>query len=229
MTDRNLDSRHADRTLRLYGPGGPYAPILECAGLYARRAGMAAAVVKDQPDRLAERLARDGDIHYTGAPYMMADFLAAHPGVLDEATVVELQPRRMGLMVRSSNPKAVRGVEDLFSGRLNLLDVALENMAGVRGETDTRRLAAHVAVTTGEQGLAAWTSRPDLDVWVTYRSWHVRVGAGADFLPIPGPDGLRATPVAVTRTSRHRAAALDCIAFFQTGEARAVFRKFGWE
>jgi hypothetical protein len=38
-------------------------------------------VVKGQPEAIAQRVATDGDVYYGGAPYMMDDFIRAHPGV----------------------------------------------------------------------------------------------------------------------------------------------------
>jgi accessory colonization factor AcfC len=81
---------------------------------------------------------------------------------------------------------------------------------------------------TGQQGAAAWLSTPEIDAWVTYRSWHFFLEAESDFIEIPGDAGLRFTPVALTRQTPNREAALQFISFLKSEEARRVFEEHGW-
>ncbi|QLA15979.1 substrate-binding domain-containing protein [Desulfolutivibrio sulfoxidireducens] len=215
--------------LAVYGPGGPYPPMRACAEAFSREFGIPVTVVKGQPEAIADRVAVDGDVYYGGAPYMMDDFIREHPGVVDASTVRELFSRRIGIIVRRGNPKGVRDVADLRRPGISILDVALENMEAFRGDVPGGRTNVGQGVVSGEEGFAAWEGNPGLDAWVTYRSWFVRMTHGEEFLPIAAPDGLRATPVALTRRTQRRADAVAFLDYLATDAAHRVFQEYGWE
>ncbi|WP_169432749.1 substrate-binding domain-containing protein [Desulfovibrio aminophilus] len=219
----------AGESLRVYGPGGPYPAMKECAALYSARAGIPVEVVKGQPDLLVEAVRSDGDLFYNGAEYMMDDFLAAHPGVLDAAGVTPLFARRMGIIVRAGNPKAIAVPEDLRKPGVAVLDVRLENMAGPRHDPPQGLPGVALSVVTGEQGFAAWKERPDLDAWVTYRTWHAQLTDGSLFLPLPGAEGLRSVVAAEVIGARHPEEARRFRDWLTSKEARAVFVRHGFE
>ncbi len=220
---------HAGPPLLVYGPGGPYLPMRECAEAFSREFSIPVQVVKGQPDQIAERVATDGDVYYGGAPYMMEDFIRDYPGVVDAATVRQLFPRRIGIIVRRGNPKGILGTADLSRPGVAILDVGLENMEAFRGDAPggTKNVGLHV--TSGEEGFAAWTAHPELDAWVTYRSWFVRLTDGEAFVPIDGPGGLRGTPVALTSRTRRPHEARAFLDYLSTDAARRIFQTYGWE
>jgi accessory colonization factor AcfC len=226
---REMLRDEAGPPLAVYGPGGPYEPVRACAENFSREFGIPVTVVKGQPEAIAQRVATDGDVYYGGAPYMMDDFIRAHPGVVDASTVRELFSRRVGIIVRRDNPKGIRGVADLSRPGGAVLDVALENMEALRGDPPGGGADVGRRVVSGEEGFAAWEGDPGLDAWVTYRSWFVRMTHGEEFLPIAGPDALRATPVALTRRTQRRADAMAFVDYLATDAAHRVFQEYGWE
>ncbi len=215
--------------LVVYGPGGPHPPMRACAENFSREFGIPVTVVKGQPEAIAGRVAADGDAYYGGAPYMMGDFIRAHPGVVDESTVREIFSRRVGIIVRRGNPRGIRTVADLSRPGINILDVALENMEALRGDVPGGGANVGRRVVSGEEGFAAWEGDPGIDAWVTYRSWFVRMTHGEEFLPIAAPDALRATPVALTRRTPRRAEATAFVDYLATDAAHRVFQEYGWE
>lgn len=214
--------------LRVYGPGGPYHVIQECATRFAERQGIEIVVIRALPGELERRLASDGDIYYGGAEYMLDEVRRQNPDLLDMTTATNLHPRRIGVVVRKGNPLGIYRPEDLRRDGIDLLDVKLERMRPFHTSADGRSGHIRSFAFTGRQGLEAWLDRPDIDAWITYRSWHRQLGDQADFIPIPGPAGLRYTPVALTRHTPKRQAALKFIAYLQSDEARQIFRRHGW-
>ncbi len=213
--------------LIVYGPGGPYPAVRECAALFGAKSGLVVEVRAGEPAEQAEQAAKDGDVYYTGAEYMMDDFLRDYPGVLDAAAVIHPAARRLGIIVRQGNPKGLRALEDLATPGVRILDVRLENMDGLRAAANAN---VTVRVTTGRQGLAAWKEAKDLDAWLTYRTWAVQLALGeGEFLPIDGPGGLRRIPATVMRNAPHPEQARAFLGFLETDEARAVFLKNGYE
>lgn len=219
----------AGERLHVYGPGGPYLPMKECAALYAARFGVAVEVLKGQPELLVPAFSENGDVFYNGAEYMMDEFLAAHPGLLDGSGVALLFPRRMGLIVRPGNPKGITVPADLRRPGIAILDVRLENMAGPRQDPPGGSPNVALSVASGEEGFAAWRTRPDLDAWLTYRTWHVQLRDGSVFLPLPGPGGLRRIVAAPAARPRHPGQARDFCRWLGSDEARAVFQRHGFE
>jgi accessory colonization factor AcfC len=217
------------QVLRVYGPGGPYLPVNECAKAFSERFGVNVIVVKGKPESLVEQMRADGDLHYTGAPYMLEDFIKNHPGVIDEGSVVSLVARRVGILVRKGNPKNIRKVADLAFPDLKILDVRLENMYALRGDPQNKQGHAGRIVETGEEGLGLWKSDTSLDAWVTYKSWYLLDQADTVFIPIEGPDGLRDTPAALISSSKNKVLAQNFIAFLHSKEAKRIFKTNGWE
>lgn len=213
--------------LAVYGPGGPYPAIRECADIFGARHGLAVDVRFGEPAKQAAQAARDGDVYYTGAEYMMDEYLRDYPGVLDESAIIYPAARRIGIIVRQGNPKGVKSLADLATPGMRILDVSLENMGGLRGKANAN---IAVSVTTGRQGFATWTSNPDLDAWVTYKTWAEQLGPGeSEFIPIDGPKGLRRIPATVMLNAPHPDLARAFLEFLKTDEARAVFLENGYE
>jgi len=64
-------------------------------------------------------------------------------------------------------------------------------------------------VYTGQEGVTAWRSTPELDAWVTYKSWHVELEEVSEFIEIPGNHALRFMPAALTKRTLHREAGMQ--------------------
>ena len=217
------------KVLRVYGPGGPHHVLTECAERFREKHGLTVAVIRALPHELEQRLREDGDIYYGGAEYMLEEFAQRNPGVLDVSSAENLHPRRIGIVVRKGNPLNIDGIEDLAGEDVDLLDVRLENMRHFHGDRPGQGSNIRRLVFTGQQGVAAWLASPEIDAWVTYKSWHVRLEADADFIEIPGEQALRYTPVALTQRTPHRQEALQFISYLKSEEARRIFAEHGWD
>jgi accessory colonization factor AcfC len=219
----------SNKVLRVYGPGGPHHVLQECADLFHKRSGVEVAVIKALPHDLKRKLHEDGDIYYGGAEYMLEEFDRQNPGVLDVSTTEQLHARRIGIIVRKGNPLNIYGVDALIRKEVDLLDVKLERMRHFYGDPSGGLGNVNRLEYTGRQGLLAWTSSPNLDAWVTYKSWHTLISEDADFIEIPGNKALRYTPVALTHRTLYRQEAMAFINFLKSDEARLIFAKHGWE
>jgi len=82
----------------------------------------------------------------------------------------------------------------------------------------------------GKEAHDMWPQRTDIDAWITYRSWHVKLGDSSGFVRLPpGERLLRATPIAVASLSRRRDEARAFIEFLKSDRGHQIFRKWGWE
>lgn len=215
--------------LRAYGPGGPHHALQEAADLYKERHGVTVLVVRAGPGELAKRLREDGDVYFTGAEFMLEEFVSKHPNLLDPKTIEKLYPRRVGLLVRKGNPLDIKGVDCLARKDVDLMAVHLEGMEPFLETTDGERIGAPRLVFTGHEGVEVWRSSKEIDAWITYKSWHVWLEAESDFIEFSCDHALRHTMVAIPHRTPNREAALKFIEFLKTPEAREVFLDHGWE
>ncbi len=214
-------------SLAVYGPGGPYPAICQCAEIFGARQGVAVDVQFGEPAKQADQAAKNGDVYYTGAEYMMDDFIRDYPTLLDESAIIYPAARRVGIIVRQGNPKGVKSLGDLAAPGMRILDVSLENMADLRGKANANTT---VFVVTGRQGFTAWKTHNNLDAWVTYKTWAEQLDPGeGEFIPIDGPMGLRRIPVTVMRNAPNPELARAFLEFLETDEARTVFLENGYE
>lgn len=217
----------AQKHLHVYGPGGPHRVLEECADLFRQRHGIDVWVTKAMPGDLERKLREDGDLYYGGAEYMLEKLVSQNVDLLDLSTVTNLHPRRIGIMVRKGNPLQISGPEDLNRDEIDILDVKLEKMRDFHGEQglscNIRRFEF-----TGQQGQESWRRFPELDAWVTYRSWHAELATEADFIDISHLSGVRFTPMARTRHTPYPEEAELFLEFLQTEEAALIFKRHGW-
>lgn len=217
-----------DKILRVYGPGGPHRVFEECADLFMASHDISVEVIKALPHDLERRLPEDGDIYYGGAEYMLEEFNQLNPGVLNMSSLVELEPRQIGIIVRKGNPLEIKGPSDLTRNEVDLLDVKLEKMRHFYGHTfDELRNVKRLAY-TGRQGVKAWRDDPDIDAWVTYKTWYVLLAGEADFIEIHGEQAYRNIPVVLTDRTPHHQEARAFIGFLQSEAASKIFKKHGW-
>jgi len=168
---------------------------------------------------------------------MLTDFMLRHPGLVDPTTRVSLYVRPAGILVRKGNPRNIKSLADLGREGLRLLDVngagqlgLWEDLAGARGLIPKIQKNIALSVPNTAEAIDRWKAMPELDAWITYESWHLRLREHTDLVRLPEKDRVyRGTPVALTTICRQRDLALRFIDFLKTEEAHRIFRKWGWK
>lgn len=220
------DEKGSEKLL-IVGPGGPYEAMKEAAEAFSRLKGVAVEVVKGPPEKWFEQ---QTDLIYGGAPNMLQDFMTAHPQAIEPGSLRNVYNRQIGIIVRKGNPKGIAELADLGRESVKLLDVKLETMGNFQSKVPDRTEPIYRSVTTGEQGKEAWRSLPELDAWITYKSWYFVLREETEFIPLTSVSGsLRPTPVAITAWTRKKNLAQDFILFLESEAAHAIFQKRGWE
>jgi len=228
----------ADRApvLRVYGPGGPLAPMQECGKLFADKRGVGVRADGGPEQRWWELAEKEADVVFEGAEYMLTDFMRRHPGFLDPATRTSLFDRPAAILVRKGNPRAIARLEDLARPGIRLLDVAgagqlglWEDLAGRKGLIPALQRNIAASFSNSAEAIAAWRADPGLDAWITFESWHYRLPEETQVVPLPAEEQLlRGTPAAVVARSAQRELALAFLTFLRGEECHAVFRRQGW-
>ena len=125
--------------LHVFGPGGPYTPMAECARAFRETTGTEVAVVMGTPNQWIEEAREKGDLLYGGAEYMISDFISSYPGMVDESTVTNLYTREVGIIVRKDNPSGIATLNDLGRKGMCVLNVELEKMEALQNKAASLR------------------------------------------------------------------------------------------
>jgi accessory colonization factor AcfC len=212
--------------LLIVGPGGPYEAMKEAGEIFSNLKGVLVEVIKGPPETWFNQ---EADLIYGGAPNMIEDFMAGHPGVIDPGSICQLSKRQIGIVVRRGNPRKIRSLDDLGREGLKVLNVELETMGKFQQLVPNITDHIYKSVRTGDQGILTWRSVPELDAWITYKSWHVVLNQESEFIPLSFNDAWRSTPIAVTTWTKQRGMADEFIAFLKSQKGAEIFRRRGWE
>jgi len=230
----------AQEVIRAYGPGGPLPAMREAAEAFGANAGVKVEVTAGPTPQWLDKAKTDADIIFSGAEYMMTDFIKAMEGCIDETTVKSLYLRPSAILVRPGNPKKVAGFEDLLKPGFKILVVqgagqtALwEDMAGRKGDIRTvRDFRKNIVVYAANSAEArkAWIEKSDLDVWLIWNIWQVANKDLADLVTVsPEYTIYRDSGIALTQQGKTKDAARKFVEFVQSPEGAKIFAKWGWK
>jgi accessory colonization factor AcfC len=229
----------ASETLRAYGPGGPLPAMKEAAEEFGKLYGIAVEVTAGPTGNWLDKAKQDADLIFSGAEYMMTDFIKAMEGRIDESTVESLYLRPSAILVRPGNPKQIRRFEDLLKSGIKVLVVqgagqaALwEDMAGRKGDIRTvralRKNIVNYAVNSAE-AKKAWTVDKALDAWIIWNIWQIANKDLADLVPVNKDYRIyRDCGISLTQTAKEKDTARNFVAFLKSDTGRRIFAKWGW-
>lgn len=224
-------------TLHIYGPGGPFGPINECAQRFSKQTGIPVKVVAGPAERWINDARQNADLIYGGAEYMLTQLALQYPGLIDATTRTELYNRAAGILVRPGNPKHIRHLKDLARPGIRILDVngagqfgLWEDLAGRQHLIAPIQQNIRASFANTALGIAAWQQDTAYDAWITYASWYYRLKNITALVKIsPSQTLYRGTPIAITVISQHQAITRQLIRFMQSETGHAIFKKWGWE
>jgi accessory colonization factor AcfC len=230
---------HAQDVIRAYAPGGPLPAMREAAEVFSKANGVTVEVTAGPTPQWLPKAKADADVIFSGAEYMMTDFIKAMEGRIDESTVASLYLRPVAILVRPGNPKGIKGFEDLLAPGVKILVVQgagqtglWEDVAGRKGSIQTVRVfRKNIAVYAGNSAEArkAWVDTKDLDAWLIWNIWQVANKDLADVVPIKEEYQVyRDAGIALTQQGKTKAAARQFVEFVQSSEGAKIFAKWGW-
>jgi len=224
-------------TLHIYGPGGPMAPMQDCAKAFSAKTGIPVKITGGPEPKWLPKALLNADAVYGGAEYMLTQFIQNHPGMIDIGTITELYKRRAAILVRPGNPKHILEIIDLIKPGIHILDVngagqfgLWEDIAGKADLLGGIRQNITSSFPNTALGIAAWEKDDRYDAWITYASWHESLQATTEIVELPPSLRLfRGTPVAIASGSRHRVETKEFLKFLQSDEGHSIFKNWGWE
>lgn len=234
---------HAE-TLHVYGPGGPAPAMKEAAEVFGKKHSIDVEVTAGPTDSWLDKAKADADVIYSGAEYMMTDFVralsgATEGGAIDESSIRVLYLRPAAILVRPGNPRHIRGFADLLRPNTKILVVngagqagLWEDVAGRQGNIATVRAFRKNIVAFAPNSADAkktWTERPEIDAWLIWNIWQVANPSLADVVPLEKTYAIyRDSGVALTQRGKNSVLAVQFVEFLQSSEGAKIFAKWGW-
>ncbi len=224
------------QTLHVYGPGGPIAPLRECAARFTARTHIPVIATAGPEKQWFAAAQTNADLIYGGAEYMLTQFSLDHPGFLLAGSRTELYSRSVGILVRTGNPKRIHSLADLARPGIHLLDVngagqlgLWEDLAGGFGLIEGLQRNIALSVDSSAKAMKQWSARPDLDAWITYESWHNRLPGTTTLVRLPPGQRLyRGTPIAIAQRSQYKARDAALLDELRSQACHEIFIQQGW-
>ncbi|PSM31345.1 substrate-binding domain-containing protein [Haliangium sp. UPWRP_2] len=226
--------------IHVYGPGGPSPPIREAGKVFSAQTGIRVEITAGPVPPWKDQAAKDADILFSGAEYMMTDFVQRDfPGLVDVTSIRTLYLRPSAILVRPGNPKGIKGVKDLARPGLRLMvvqgtgQVAMwEDVVGRTGDVSlVDRVRRNIAVSTASSAEAKgiWMRDPSMDAWLVWTIWQKEDPSAADLINTePEHTIYRSCGIALMKRAEKNKPAHDFFAFLQSERARPIFAKWGW-
>ncbi|MFA5793801.1 MAG: substrate-binding domain-containing protein [Candidatus Brocadiia bacterium] len=223
--------------LNIYGPGGPQAPVQECADIFAKDNNIKIKVSGGSDDKWIESAKKDADIIFGAAEHQLYEFVQEFPGLVDVKTRTTLYVQPGGILVRKGNSKKITSVTDLAKDGIRIMDVTgagqtalWEDIAGLNGVIPQIQRNIVVSVKTTGAAIEQWRTVPELDAWIAFESWSYRIKDTFEVVKLPEASRIyRGTPIALTTISKNREMAQKFLEFLKTEPAHAIFQKYGWK
>jgi accessory colonization factor AcfC len=234
----------APAQVRAFGPGGPAPAMRAVAEAFRAAHGVPVEIVAGPTPGWAGRFAAEADMLFSGAEYMMDDFVAQFREALDPATRTTLFLRPSAILVRRGNPRRITGLRDLLArppAEARILatggagQVALwEDIAGRTGDIALlRAMRERIVLVAPNTGAAQqeWRSKPAAyDVWLVWNHWQIAAPEHADLVEIEEPFRIwRASGTVLTKAGAAREEVRRFAAFLAGPEGVRIFGRFGWQ
>jgi accessory colonization factor AcfC len=229
----------AEDVFYVYGPGGPYPAMKEAAEAFGKQQNVKMEVTAGPTNQWIEKAKKDADIIYSGAEYMMTDFISAMDGRIDETTVTPLYLRPSSILVRPGNPKKIKDFPDLLKPGIKVLVVngagqagLWEDIVGKDGKIETvKKFRKNIVAYAPNSAVAKkmWSEKKDIDAWLIWNIWQVANPDLADLVPMSKKYVLyRDCGVALTKQGKDKDLAKKFYEFVQSEDGARIFAKWGW-
>jgi accessory colonization factor AcfC len=224
------------KPLVIYCAGGVAPPLIEVAALFELRRGTSVKVVAGKAEELIReaKSTKEVDLLVVGAEHVMD--VAEFDKVILKSSRMTIGYRRSVLLVQHGNPKGIAGLADLTKEGVTIsisisgcLMGVWDDITAQDGITDAVRRNITV-LADGCGHLIRTINLNEVDVAFGWNVFAVMNPATIQAVELPRELQIRrSTTVGMFTFSKQKAAAEEFLAFLRTEEARAVYRRYGWE
>ena len=238
--DPSIEHAPRDGIVKLYGAGGPHTAFRKVAAVWEERTGVEVEVIAGpEADWTADAQA-DADVLWGTSEQSMTAFLLTYTA-FDPDGVEPIYLRPSVIAVRSGNPKAIEGFDDLLGDGIRIVVTegagvyntsgtgVWEDVAGRLGHLDdvARFRANIVSYALGSGASYQEFGKRDADAWITWPNWPITKD-DLDLVELEEERRIyRDVNVVLSPDADPEAEAF--LDFLVTKEAQAIMATEGWE
>ena len=219
--------------LRAYGSGVTVPAMREAALAFGRHRGLVVNITAGPVQTWKKQAMRDGDLIFADSASMMNSFVQRDlPAVIDTMTIRTLSLHPSAILVRTGNPKAIKGIKDLGKPGMKILVVAAPEGGGMwedaarsaGGDKLVDALRANIGfyAAGSMEAKALWLSEPGCDAWLA-----LTPGQTKSLKVITSQEDAiyRSCVLAVTKRSMQSILAQEFADFIESPEGQVIFLK----
>ena len=222
--------------VKVYCAAGVAPPLIEVAALFEQKRGIPIKVVAGKAEALIQKATekKDSDILVLGAEHVMD--LAENDNLISKPSRRTIGYRRSALLVQKGNPKGIADLIDLTQEGISIsvsisgcLMGVWDDITAQVGITDAVRRNISV-LADGCGHLIRTINLKEVDVAFGWNAFAVMHPATIQAVELPRELQIRrSTNAGIFTFAPNTADAEEVLAFLRTDEAKAVYRKYGWE
>jgi len=222
--------------LIIYCAGGVAPPLIEVAALFELRRGTSVKVVAGKAEELIReaKSEKNVDLLVVGAEHVMD--VAEFDKLIIKASRMTIGYRRSVLLVQHGNPKGIAGLADLTKEGVSIsisisgcLMGVWDDITAQAGITDAVRRNI-IVFADGCGHLIRTINLKEVDVAFGWNVFAVTNPGTIQAVELPRELQIRRSTTAGMFTFAAKKAEGEAfLAFLRTDEARAIYRKYGWE
>lgn len=219
--------------LRAYGSGVIVPAMREAAMEFGRQRGVIVNITTGPVQSWKQRAIRDADLIFADSEQMMNNLVQRDlPAIIDPMSTRTLPLHPSAIVVRTGNPKGIKGIKDLGKPGIKILVVAPPEGGGMweeaaksaGGDKLVESLRANIgfSATGNMEAKALWLSEPDCDAWLDLTAGQTK---SPQVITAQENAVYRSCVIAVTNRSTQRFQAEEFAAFIESPEGQAIFLK----
>jgi accessory colonization factor AcfC len=223
--------------LRAYGSGVVVPAMREAALVFGSQRGALVNITAGPVQTWKKQAIRDGDLIFADSEYMMNGFVQRDlPAIIDTLTTRTLSIHPSVILVRTGNPKGIKGIKDLGKAGIKILVVGSPEGGGMWEEAaksaggdklvDALRANIGFYAASAMEAKSLCLSEPGCDAFLSLTPGQTKnlkvISAQEDAI-------YRSCVIAVTHRSMQKALAEEFADFTQSPEGQAIFLKHSGE
>ena len=220
-------------SLRAYGSGVTVPAMREAALVFGKQRGIIVNITAGPVQAWKQQAIRDADLIFADSEYMMNSFAQRDlPALIDTKTIRTLSIHPSAILVRTGNPKGIKGIKDLGKPGIKILVVAAPKGGGMWEDAvrsaGGNKLVDEIRANIGfyaESNMEAKSlclSEPGCDALLAITPGQTKslkvITAQEDAI-------YRSCVIAVTHRSMQKALAEEFANFIKSAEGQAIFLK----
>jgi accessory colonization factor AcfC len=219
--------------LKAYGSGVIVPAMREAAVEFGRQKGVIVNITTGPVQTWKKQAIRDADLIFADSEQMMSSFVQRDlPAIIDPMSTRTLSLHPSVIIVRTGNPKGIKGIKDLGKPGIKILVVAPPEGGGMweeaaksaGGDKLVEALRPNIGFYTASnmEAKGVWLSEPACDAWLDLTAGQTK---SPEVITAQENAIYRSCVIAVTNRSLQKILAEEFAGFIESPEGQAIFLK----